>query len=246
MTYLEIARNALPLRVDSFEVLEYNLNIAGPEWHFNATCDHFLSAGNRRYDRDSAADAAVELAREFVGSRLVGVESSVDVDDPTLMFDNGFELSVRADRDDPYEPWVLHIPGITIPGTPPSQIGGPVDVEVGNIQGEISDPGRIRSANTFPPGFSLSGEEGWGVVVACPWKVISSGSVEVEGPSDWPAERLVGTRLVLIRYTNHEIELTFDDGTVIQAVADEGRDPWHVRFPERRASVQGRPRHGEN
>ena len=239
MSTLAIARHALPLLVSSCELMEFNMNFAGEGWHLNATCDFQIEVAGHILTDESAPEELREIERNAVGRSIISIESNPDMDDPTFYLDDGTRISLKADPDDPYEPWTMRIPNITLLGSSPAQVEAAKSDQAALAPGELTHLGDVISVQTFPPGWSMSGHK-WHLVVSCPWQRSFDGTASDVQSGDVP-ELYLGRRLDRFEYETHRCALEFDDGSRIDVTADDGRQPWFLKFGDDNLLIVGQP-----
>ncbi|WP_439028797.1 hypothetical protein [Gordonia terrae] len=239
MSTLAIARHALPLLVSSCELLEFNMNFAGEGWHLNATCDFRIEVAGHIYTDESAPEELREVERNAVGRSIVSIESNADMDDPTFYLDDGTRISLTADPDDPYEPWTMRIPNITLLGSSPAQVKAAKLNQAALAPGELTALGEVIRVQKFPPGWSMSGDN-WHLVVSCPWQRSSAGAAQNAQSGDVP-DVYIGRRIDRFEYETHRCAIEFDDGSRIDVTADDGRQPWFLRYGDDNELIVGQP-----
>lgn len=244
MSTLAIARQALPLLVSSCELMEFNMNFAGEGWHLNAVCDFEIEVAGHIVTDESAPEELREVERNAIGRSIVSIESNPDMDDPTFYLDDGTRITLAADPDDPYEPWTLRVPNITLLGSSPAQVESAKLDQAALAPGELTDLGDVIRVQKFPPGWSMSGRN-WHLVVSCPWQRSFDGTAQNAQSGDVP-DGYIGRRLDRFKYGNHRCTAIFDDGTRIEVTADDGRQPWFLRYGEDSVVIVGQPLHNES
>lgn len=240
MSTLDIARHALPLLVSSCELVEFNINFAGEGWHLNAACDVRIEAAGHVYTDESGSEQLRKLERHAIGRSIVAIESNPDMDDPIFFLDDGTRVSLSADADDPYEPWTMRVPGITLLGRSPARVEYARRNQHLFELGALSDLGEVKQVRSFPPGWSMSGDD-WRIVVASrSWhrKLPLEDSRQGIVPDAY-----VGRRLDRVEYETHRCAMHFDDGSRIDVISDDGREPWFLRFDDGNRSIIGLPIH---
>lgn len=243
MSTLAIARHALPLLVSSCKLMEFNMNFAGEGWHLNATCDFQIEVAGRIITDESAPEELRTVERHAIGRSIVFIESNPDMDDPTFYLDDGTRISLTADPDDPYEPWTMRVPNITLLGSSPAQVEAATQNQAPLAPGELTHLGEVIRVQTFPPGWSMSGHN-WHLVVSCPWQRSVDATAQNTQSGDVP-DGYIGRRLDRFEYANHRCTARFDDGSRIEVSADDGRQPWFMRYGEDSVVIVGQPLNNE-
>lgn len=123
MSKREILLQALPLRVENADVVpDPVLWMAGDGWYAHFICPWMVQGEDIRIDRYhdeslESADGSILTASDLsflIGREISAVTSDENMIDATFHLSGGIELVMHTDTD--LDPWVIHIPGITLVG----------------------------------------------------------------------------------------------------------------------------------